>query len=100
MSASIHSNVKHKTYIVKTHIKNMVWKTYLVLYFGTTGTISALDAVKRIEALGFNSSFGPVDFVHIWGEKKPSKEAVLSLANQVAKALKGSGAVFNLDTHN
>jgi len=78
----------------------MVWTTYLVIYFGTTGTISALDAAKRIEALGFECSFGPVDFVHTWGNKKPSKETVLALADQVAKALKGSGAVFNLDTHN
>ena len=31
--------------------------------------------------------------------KKPSKEDVLVLGDKLSKALDGSGAVFNLDTH-
>jgi hypothetical protein len=76
----------------------MGWKTYLVMYFGTKG-VKASEIAKRVESLGFESAFGSVDFIFNWKDKRPSKEEVLALGDKLAKALEGSGAVFNLDTH-
>jgi len=76
----------------------MGWKTYLVMYFGTQG-VKTSDVAKKVESLGFESTFGSVDFIFNWKDKKPTKEDVLSLGDKVAKALENSGAVFNLDTH-
>lgn len=76
----------------------MVWKTYLVMYFGTTGKMGATEIAKKIEKLGFRSYFGSVDFIYEWDEM-PTKEQVLGLADKIVKVLEGSGAVFNLDTH-
>jgi len=76
----------------------MGWKTYLVMYFGTKG-VRASEIAKRVESLGFETLFGSVDFIFNWKDKQPSKENVLALGDKLAKALEGSGAVFNLDTH-
>lgn len=76
----------------------MGWKTYLVMYFGTgNGQPSKLAA--KLESLGFMTSFGTVDFIYDWGEREPTKDEVLFLADKVVEAIGGSGAVFNLDTH-
>jgi len=75
----------------------MVWKTYLVIYFGT-GSMIPSEIEKKIASIGFSGMFGPVDFVYEW-QKQPTKEQVFALADKLAKALNGSGAVFNLDTH-
>jgi hypothetical protein len=77
----------------------MGWKTYLVMYFGTgNGVVS--DIVKKVEALGFNSVVGPVDFVYDWEEKVPTKQEIFALADKLSVALRGTGAVFNIDSHN
>lgn len=76
----------------------MNWRTYLVMYFGTNG-IRASEIAKKLEAIGFETRFGSVDFVYDWKDKKPSKEDVLVLGDKLIAALDGSGAVFNLDTH-
>lgn len=73
-------------------------KTYLVMYFGTKG-MKASDIVKRVESLGFRTQYGPYDFVYDWGSRKPAKDEVLMLGDQVVEVLRDSGAVFNLDTH-
>lgn len=75
----------------------MVWRTYLVMYFGTKG-VGASEIAKRVEKLGFRSAFGSVDFIYEWDEM-PTKEQVLKLGDKLCVALKDSGAVFNLDTH-
>lgn len=75
----------------------MAWKTYLVMYFGTKN-ISATEVAKKVESLGFKTTFGSVDFEYLWKEK-PTKEQVLALGDKLIKALQDSGAVFNLDTH-
>lgn len=75
----------------------MVWQTYLVMYFGTNG-VGPSEIAKRVEKLGFKSFFGSVDFIYEW-EEMPTKEQVLKLGDELTKILKGSGAVFNLDTH-
>lgn len=76
----------------------MGWKTYLIMYFGTEG-IKASDIAKKVEALGFETLFGSVDFVYNWKDKKPTKAEVLAIGDKLTALLKGSGAVFNLDTH-
>lgn len=75
----------------------MGWKTYLVMYFGSQG-VKTSDVAKKLESLGFDTSFGSVDFIYDW-ENRPSKDEVLALGDKVAGVLEGSGAVFNLDTH-
>ncbi len=83
--------------MIKINIK-MGWKTYLIMYFGTKG-FSASEIAKRLEKLGFETSFGSVDFLYHWGNEKPTKEKVLALGDKITELLKDSGAVFNLDTH-
>lgn len=75
----------------------MGWKTYLIMYFGTE--LPPSDLARKVESIGFETHFGPFDFIYHWGEREPSKDEVLALGDKVAEALKGTGAVFNLDTH-
>ena len=72
-------------------------KTFLVMYFGTK--VPASTIAQRLEKLGFETTYGPYDFIYDWGKKTPSKDHILKLGDQVVEALKDSGAVFNLDTH-
>jgi len=75
----------------------MGWKTYLIIYLGTGAKVS--EVVKKVEAIGFSSQLGPVDFVYDWGDKEPNKEQVFALGDKLTQTLHGSGSVFNLDTH-
>ncbi len=72
-------------------------KTYLVMYFGTKG-MPASEVAKKLEGLGFETQYGPYDFIYDWGDRHPNKEEILALGDKVSMALKDSGAVFNLDT--
>ncbi len=76
----------------------MGWRTYLVMYFGTNG-VKTSEIAKKLGKLGFETKLGGVDFVYEWKEKVPAKEDALALGDKVAEILGGSGAVFNLDTH-
>lgn len=73
-------------------------KTFLVMYFGTR-EVPPSDIAKKLEEIGFETQYGPHDFIFDWGERNPTKEDVLALGDKVAVALKDSGSVFNLDTH-
>lgn len=73
-------------------------KTFLVMYFGTKG-VPASEIAKRLEGLGFETHYGPYDFIYDWGDRTPTKAEVLALGDKVVQVLKGTGAVFNLDTH-
>ena len=73
-------------------------KTHLVMYFGTKG-MRASEIAAALEKLGFETHYGPYDFSYNWGKREPSKQDVLKLGDKVHDALKDSGAVFNLDTH-
>lgn len=74
----------------------MAWKTYLVLHFGTKVPMS--DILKKVESTGFQTTLGPVDFIHQW-QKEPKKEDIAKLGDKLVLALKDTGCVFNLDTH-
>jgi len=76
----------------------MDWKTYLVVYFGTDGDATVTEMAQKAEEIGFKSTLGPVDLVYVW-ESKPTKEAVYALGDKLKAAFKGTGAIFNLDTH-
>jgi hypothetical protein len=76
----------------------MAWKTYLVIYFGTENGKPS-ETAKKIESLGFVTTFGPVDFIYDWGSTQPTKEQVLALADKISLTLRGTGSVFNIDTH-
>lgn len=75
----------------------MGWKTYLVMYFGANG-IKITDIVKKVEVLWFEAALGPADFEYSWKEA-PGKEKVFELGDKLTEALKGTGVMFNLDTH-
>ena len=75
----------------------MAWKTYLVVYFSTNNE-KVSEIVKEVENIGFTTALGPVDFVYEW-KQKPTKEEILNLADKVVEALKGTGTIFNIDTH-
>ena len=75
----------------------MAWKTYLIMYIGTEGK-KPTEIAKVLEKLGFETTFGPVDFIYNWS-KRPTKAEVLGLGDKLVNALGGSGSVFNLDTH-
>ena len=77
----------------------MIWKTYLILYFGTKDAKPS-EMAGKLKELGFESNVGSVDFVYDWGEEQPEKEKILGLADKIAETLKGTGAIFNIDTHN
>lgn len=76
----------------------MTWKTYLIMYFGDNGT-KLTEVVTKINALGFETRLGSFDFAYDWGESEPKKEDVLGLGDKVADAVKGTGVIFALDTH-
>ena len=76
----------------------MGWKTYLIMYFGTQG-VKASEIAKKVESAGFETLFGSVDFIYDWKNKTPSKSEILALGDKLTTLLEGSGAVFNLDTH-
>lgn len=75
----------------------MTWKTFLVVYFSANNE-SVSETINKIESVGFNSSLGPVDFTYYW-DSEPTKEQVIELADKLNEALKNSGAIFNIDTH-
>ena len=52
----------------------MVWKTYLIMYFSAESKMS--DVIKKVESVGFKTTFGPVDFIYEW-KKQPAKEQVV-----------------------
>lgn len=68
------------------------------MYFGT-GIIKPSEVAKKVERLGFRAALGPIDFYYDWGEKKPTKEKVIELADKLHEAISFSGAMYNLDTH-
>ena len=72
-------------------------RTHLIVYFGTTG-VGPSEIARRVEALGFKTTWGPYDFVYEWSNPPTNKE-ILAIGDKVAEALKGTGTVFNLDTH-
>jgi len=76
----------------------MNWKTYLVMYFGANG-IPITEIVKKVESLGFKAALGPVDFEYDWKNKVPTKEDVFRIGDKLTILLKGTGIIFNLDTH-
>lgn len=75
----------------------MAWKTFLVMYFNA-GKEKASEVAKKVESVGFKTTFGPVDFVYEW-QQVPTKEQVLELADKLAEALYSTGVMFNIDTH-
>ena len=75
----------------------MVWETYLVMYF-RSGNEKVSNVIKKVESVGFKTTFGPVDFIYKW-KNKPTKEQVLKLADKLTLALNGTGVMFNIDTH-
>ena len=85
----------HKAFIVQKNSR--VVRTYLIVYFGTIGA-KASEVARKLESIGFKSTYGPYDFIYDW-DRDPSTDEILTLGDNIVEVLKGSGAVFNLDTH-
>ena len=75
----------------------MTWKTFLIMYFNAEKE-KASEVIKKVEAVGFKTTFGPVDSIYEW-ENEPTKEQILELADKLTEALKSTGVMFNIDTH-
>ncbi len=78
-------------------MKLMGWRTYLVMYFGSE--VGMTEVSEKVESIGFVTTIGPVDFIYDWKGKVPSKKEILALGDRLAEVLRGTGAIFNLDTH-
>ena len=90
--------INSNTYKLYTLLLNMAtWKTYLIVYFGTNDKPISQIA-DSVETLGFETAIGPVDFIYEW-KSKPTKEQIFELGDKLTEILKGTGTVFNLDTH-
>jgi len=68
------------------------------MYF-RAGDEKASDVVKKVESVGFECTVGPIDFIYQW-KKEPTKTEILNLADKLTTALRGTGVMFNIDTHN
>lgn len=75
----------------------MTWKTFLIMYFSVEKE-KVSEVIKKVELTGFKTTFGPVDFVYEW-QQAPTKEQILELADKLTEALKDTGVMFNIDTH-
>ena len=58
----------------------------------------ASEVIKKVESVGFKTTFGPVDFVYEQ-ENEPTKEQVLELADKLTEGLNNTRIMFNIDTH-
>jgi len=71
-------------------------RTYLTLWFNSDGE-SPSKVIEVLTALGFKTISGNYDLEYIW-DKSPSTDEVLRLGDLVQKKLKGTKAVFAMDT--
>ncbi len=71
-------------------------RTYLTLWFNSDGE-SPSRIVELLTSLGFKALSGNYDLEYVW-DSEPSTDDVLRLGNLIQKKLKGTKAVFKMDT--
>jgi hypothetical protein len=71
-------------------------KTYLRLMFNTDGA-PASEIKSRLLGLGFEATRGNYDFVYEWG-RDATVEDLLWFVDRIQAALKGSNALFTVET--
>ena len=75
---------------------NLVMKTYLTIVFSSDGETPSIIR-DRFMNLGIQVTQGSHDFNYVW-DKEPDVDELLMLADKIFIALKGTGALFSLET--
>jgi hypothetical protein len=71
-------------------------KTYLLLYHSAEGSPPS-EVVEKVTSVGFKVMKGYYDFVYEWNEQQ-SIDEVLKIADVLHNVLKGTKAIFKLET--
>ena len=72
-------------------------QTYLVVWFNSDGNHKPSDITERLLSMGFRPVEGHYDFVYEWDSNADLNE-IIKFGDQVQNTLKGSGALFKLET--
>ena len=72
------------------------WKTYLIIWHSSEGS-SPYEVMQTIAELGFVATIGYYDLEYDHG-KKVGLDEIMSLANKVHHALKGSNVLYKIET--
>lgn len=70
--------------------------TYLTVTFNSDGAMPS-KVVQRLQALGFAPTTGNFDFMYEW-DREARVEETVDLADQVHYTLKGTGALYKIET--
>ena len=71
-------------------------KTYLIVWFNSEGAKPS-DRTERLLSMGFQPVEGEYDYLYNW-DSHAAIEEIIKFGDQVQNTLKGSGALFKLET--
>jgi hypothetical protein len=71
-------------------------KTYLIVWFNSEGTKPS-DVTERLLSMGFRPMEGEYDYIYNW-DSQANIDDIIKIGDQVQNTLKGSGALFKLET--
>ncbi len=71
-------------------------KTYLIVWFNSEGTKPS-DITERLLSMGFQPMEGEYDYLYNW-DSQADIEEIIKFGDLVQNTLKGSGALFKLET--
>ena len=71
-------------------------KTYLVVWFNSDGAKPS-NITERLLSMGFRPQEGQYDYVYEW-DTNASVQDILKIGDQVQHTLRGSSALFKLET--
>jgi hypothetical protein len=71
-------------------------KTYLIVWFNSEGAKPS-DVTERLLSMGFRPMEGEYDYIYNW-DSQANIDDIIKIGDQVQNTLKGSGALFKLET--
>lgn len=71
-------------------------KTYLIVWFNSEGAKPS-DITERLLSMGFQPVEGEYDYLYNW-DSQTNIDEIIKFGDQVQNTLKGSGALFKLET--
>ena len=71
-------------------------KTYLIVWFNSEGAKPS-DITERLLSMGFRPMEGEYDYIYNW-DSQANIDDIIKIGDQVQHTLKGSGALFKLET--
>ena len=71
-------------------------KTYLIVWFNSEGAKPS-DVTERLLSMGFRPMEGEYDYIYNW-DSQANIDDIIKIGDQVQYTLKGSGALFKLET--